>query len=677
MKHWQHLATASPSARSVTQKGLSHTGIRRSAIRSNVRADTQATTRAGSQGWRWGLGLGLLQLALALSPHSVRPTQAAETITFSLGATIERSISVASLEIYVTEGRITDELAPYIPYINDVDPEALESARTLLSQRADLDVVTVSQFAYTPQGEYLLDEIGKVFRTGARLPGGKGLRGAAILAAADDETGLTILNVIKRFPTPVLRVDLQQGLAIANQTSESFKQTQAALDLVEQLSLQTTTNDFPAGTSAADLNELATQPGLFRVSRFSVRVKASTAPVDIYLPRSPSVFFNEVAANNLANDPANSEFRLLNPFPTNPNLSFRTVPNNIIGPMPKGLPTVIISHGFGNERKTYRYLAEFLAARGFAVISVEHPGSSAEQFNALVTGRTGQVVPDDEFINRPAMISQVLDELSARADGDKIFAQVDFNNVGIVGQSFGGYTALAVAGAPVNLASLRANCPPEFSVNISVLLQCQAAGLPFPVDSLDFYDPRIRAVVAINPVTSLIFGKESLAQVNVPVLMIAGSGDTVAPALPEQVRPFTWLTMAEKYLLVMEGGTHFSTIGVTGEETFQLPPEIFGPVPEVAQGYTQVMSLAFFSTYLRGDQRYQPILSSRFTTTQLGEPEMPLSIVPGLDGSQLRTQLRLAAEGALPERQVEKPLDRQATDETLAQELPEHAPNTP
>ena len=647
MKHWQNIATASPTDPSPSRHSWYYLGLRR---------------------WQQELGLGLVQLVLALLPQAVKPTQAAETITFSLGATVERSISVESLEIYVTEGRITEELAPYIPYIQDVDPNALESARTLLSQRADVDAVAVAQFAYTPQGEYLLDEIGKVFRTGARLPGGKGLRGAAILAAADDETGLTILNVIKRFPTPVLRVDLQQGLSVANQASESIKQSEAALNLVEQLSLQTAIDDFPEGTSAAQLNQLATEPGPFQVSRFSLRVKASSAPVDIYIPRAPSAFFNEVFSNNLSSNTlsTNSDFLLLNPFPTNPELSFRVAPNTFDNRTPTGIPTVIISHGFGNERKTYRYLAEFLAARGFAVINVEHPGSSAEQFNALVSGRTGQVVPDDEFLRRPELISEVLDELSARADNDKVFAQIDFNNVGIVGQSFGGYTALAVAGAPVNLALLRASCPPEFSVNISVLLQCQAAELPLPVDSLDFYDPRIRAVVAINPITSLIFGEESLSQIDIPTLMMAGSGDTVAPALPEQVRPFTWLTMDDKYLLVMDGGTHFSTLGITGEETFQLPPEIFGPVPEVAQGYTQVMSLAFFSTYLNGDSRYQPILSSRFTT-QLSEPEMPLSIIPALDATQLNTQLRLAAEDALPTIEAMK----QAMDNMLAQERPQ------
>ncbi|MGD1900473.1 MAG: alpha/beta hydrolase [Phormidesmis sp.] len=565
-----------------------------------------------------GVGLGLLQIAIALAPHSTKPTQAAEHITFSLGATIERTISVESLEIYAKEGRLTDELAPYAGYLKNVDPEALDAARGLLTQRVDIDVTTVSQFAYTPQGEYVLDEVGKVFRTGARLSGGKGLRGAANLSAAEAETGLTLLNVIKNFPPPVLRIDLQQGLAIANQTGDSFNQSRAALDLVEQIALQTAPETFPSGPEAALLDQL-TARGPFQVSQVTTFVKASAAPVDVYLPRSPTTFFSEV---------------------------FRP----IVGTT--SIPTVIISHGFGNERITYSYLAEFLATHGFAVINVEHPGSSADQFNALVSGRTGRVVPDDEFTRRPELISQVLNELQQRAFSDKNFAQIDFNNVGIIGQSFGGYTALAVAGAPINLASLRANCPPpEFSLNVVVLLQCQAVNLaPLGVDSLNFSDPRIRAVVAINPMTSLIFGPESMAEVAVPVLMMAASSDTVAPALPEQVIPFTWLTTPERYLMVMDGGTHFSTIAVTGEEAFQLPPAVFGPVPDVAQRYSQVMSLAFLSRYLKGDGRYQPVLTSGFTT-RLSEPEMPLSIISELEPERLAQQLELAAEGKLPSTQ--------------------------
>lgn len=593
-----------------------------------------------SMGIRWGW----IPLAIALSSQTAKPSHAAERITVSLGATIERSISVDALEIYVEEGRITEELAPYIPYIERLGPDALTQMRELLQQRADINVTTLAQFAYTPQGEYLLEQAGQVFRTGARLSGGKGLRGAAIGAAADRETGLTLLNVIRRFPTPVLRVDLRQGLAFANQATKAFEEANLALELVEQIAFQTAAEPFPKNLSAAVLNRLVTQPGPLSVRQTTLRLKASIEPVDVYIPqraRGVGIF-----------------------------------------------PAVIISHGLGNERETYTYLSNFLATHGFAVINVEHPGSSADQFDALVSG-SSQGVPDEEFTNRPRLISEVLDELDRRANTDKSLASIDFDNVGILGQSFGGYTALAVAGAPLNSSLLRDRCPPEFSPNLSVLLQCQAVELATAENAeTDFLNPRIQAVVAINPMTSVIFGEESLAQIKVPVMIMAGSGDTIAPALPEQVRPFTWLTTPHRYLLMMARGTHFSTLGITGNETFQLPPEIFGPVPEVAQRYTKAMSLAFFNLYLKNDLRYQNVLTSAFTT-RFSDPDMPLSLILDLTAEQLNAQLQAAAETnddgvepslqtvletviemEAPGQQTQARLKKQATSQTTSQATP-------
>ncbi|MEO0771157.1 MAG: alpha/beta hydrolase, partial [Cyanobacteria bacterium J06649_4] len=362
---------------------------------------------------------------------------------------------------------------------------------------------------------------------------------------------------------------------------------------------------FPNNQPPAELLDLATAPGPFQVRKLSLRVKSSPRPVDVYLPQSPNAFLEGEARDQW--------------------------------------PAVVISHGLGNDRASYAYLSEYLATQGFAAINVEHRGSSGEQLDALVAGRTNEVVPNDEFVSRPLLISQVLNDLSEAADfTNKNLGTVDFQNVGVIGQSFGGYTALSVAGAPVNLDRLRASCPPEFSVNISLLLQCQAAELGMEeTASLDFTDERIKAVVAINPITSTIFGQESLANIQVPTMVMVSSSDTVAPALPEQIEPFTWLTMRDRYLLVLEGASHFSTIGVTGAETFQLPPALLGPVPEVAQRYTQVMSAAFLQTYLNGDLRYQPVLTSAFTN-RFSQPEMPLSIISELDAEQLARQLRRA-----------------------------------
>ncbi len=558
---------------------------------------------------RWRrLGIGLLQIAIALSPTAARSTQAAEQITFSLGGGVERSLSVDSLEQYAKEGVITEELSTYLPYLRLLDADTVERARKILIERIDTDVTAVSQFGYTDQGEYLLAQIGDIFRTGSRLSGMKGLRGAAILAAADSEEGLTLLNVIRQFPTPVLRVDIRKGAAIISQFDAAFQQSNTALELVEQISLASATDDLPGDNSAAKLTQLITETGPFQFRRQSVRVKASLQPVDIYTPTLSTDFFDS---------PLQRDDYIW--------------------------PAVVISHGLGNDRSTYSYLSRFLAEHGFAVINIEHGGSSGAQVTALVSGVSDEVVSADEFISRPQLVSQVLDELEQRDDFNaKGSGRIDFSNVGVIGQSFGGYTALAVAGAPLNLARLGSGCPlTELRFNVSLLLQCQALDLTettSPTGNLNFRDPRIRAAIAINPIASELLGPEGLSEIDIPVMMVAASNDTIAPALPEQIRPFTWLQTASHYLLVMQGATHFSTIGVTGTETFTIPPAVVGPYPEIAQDYTQAISLAFLNTYLKGEEEYASVLTSAFTT-RFSEPELPLSLISELTPEQLSEQL--------------------------------------
>ena len=334
-------------------------------------------------------------------------------------------------------------------------------------------------------------------------------------------------------------------------------------------------------------------------------------------------------------------------------------------------PIIVISHGLGSDRTSFAYLAQNLASHGFVVAVPEHPGSNAQQLQALLGGTADKVTDPMEFINRPLDVKHLLNHLEGLSKSNGAYkGRFNMEQVGVIGQSFGGYTAFAVAGAPVNLARLRDSCPPSFSVNLSLLLQCQAAELGMEdSDSLDFTDERIRAVIAINPMTSTIFGREGLANVATPTLVIASSSDTVAPALVEQIEPFTWLTVDDRYLLMLEGASHFSTIGVTGVETFQLPPELLGPVPEVAQRYTQVMSNAFLQTYLRGDRRYQPILSSAFTT-RFSQPEMPLSIISELDPERLARSLRRAAVDDAETQEILQALEKEMqSEETQSKEM--------
>jgi predicted dienelactone hydrolase len=436
-----------------------------------------------------------------------------------------------------------------------------------------------------------------IIRTAGRRQDLRALRGALVVSASEPD-GLTILNVIRHFPTSTVRVDLAKGLAIAREVDQVIYQTNTAIDLVESLAHQssdpTLLNDCDSDCLSLRLTN-ALNPGPFPVERMALRETPLT--VNLYLPRQ-----------------------------------FRG------GGRVLSRPAIVISHGLGSDVTTYDYLARHLASHGFVIINVEHPGSNADQIQDLLAGQAAEVVPDNEFVARPAQISQVLDYLEERSrPNGPLQGIINFRRIGVMGQSFGGYTSLALTGAPVNFESLQNACPPQvFSLNLSLLLQCQASLLARPNQMMaNLADERFRAAIAINPITSVLFGPDSMSQIQTPTMIIAGSSDTVAPALPEQIIPFTWMNNPERYLLLMRQGTHFSTIGPSNMGgDIALPPEVIGPNPVLAQTYLKIVSLAFFKVYLENDLTYQPLLTSH-AIAQLSQGEIPLSLIRSLTLEQL------------------------------------------
>jgi hypothetical protein len=173
-----------------------------------------------------------------LARSQPRSAQAAEKIYISYGL-LERSIPVSSLEAYAKDGTIDDDLAVYAQY---GDAEQLARLQSALVARADVDQVTVAQFLYTPQGEVLLKRLGQVIQPETRDSGFKAIRAALILAAADPK-GLTFLNILRRFPTRALRIDVAQSLQIAADVGQLIDQTQRATTVVTQAAQQEQATD--------------------------------------------------------------------------------------------------------------------------------------------------------------------------------------------------------------------------------------------------------------------------------------------------------------------------------------------------------------------------------------------------------------------------------------------------
>jgi predicted dienelactone hydrolase len=538
---------------------------------------------------------------------------AAERVYISYSI-LERSIPIASLETYARQGTIDEALEVYTQYAK---PDELVQLRRLLQTRAEISPVALSQFLYSPQGEILLQRLGQVIQSESRLSGFNAIRAALILAAADPE-GLTLLNLLRKFPTRGIRIDVEGSLAIAAALEGIVNQTNRANAAVAQAAAveAATAPRFVLTSAEPDLRRRGTL----------VWNKQTLSLID--LARSA---FVGTAQSDLIQSPA-----LQN------GLRGRLIAVDVYLPSLAGkpAPVVVISHGLGSDRNTFTYLAEHLASHGFAVLVPEHPGSNAEQFQALLRGTASGIAQPAEFVDRPLDITFVLDQME-RSTNPAIQGRMNLQQVGVIGQSFGGYTALAVGGAPINAKQLQADCQTVANtLNISLLLQCDAARLVQATTQLR--DQRVKAIIGINPITSAVFGQEGIRQIPVPTMLIAGGTDTVAPALSEQIQPFTWL-MGEKYLALMQTGTHFSTIAAPNGSTpdpnaIALPPGVIGPNPAIARRYLNALSLAFFQTYLT-PRSARPFLSAAYAQS-ISEPAMPLNLIQAFTPEQLAEALK-------------------------------------
>jgi len=509
--------------------------------------------------------------------------ESAERVILNYGV-LEFSVSIDSLETYAKTGKLENELQSYADFLT---PEQLEKFKVGLTKGADFSHLAIAQFLYSFQGEKILERASQVIKTEARQPGFYAIRSALILAAADPDGGLTPLNVLKKFPTDVLRVDSQQGLEIIKNLSKEVQRNSQAIAAVEQEAIKELQEIAVTTPKTRDLNLLT--PGKYPHRRQILTMKDQsrerTFPVELYLPET-------------------EEEELL--------------------------PLIVISHGLGSDLTTFDYFAKHLASQGFAVAVPEHPGSNSKQIEELLNGLDSDVTPPEELIDRPLDIKFVLDRL-----GENFSDQIDTNHVGMIGQSFGGYTALALAGAELNWATLERDCPNlDHSWNLSWLLQCLALQIPPLLTENQLKDERIQAVIAINPLVSAVFGEESLLQIDIPVMLVSGSSDPITPSLPEQIIPFTWLTTEEKYLLLLKGGTHFSTLNESAG-SIPVPQQAIGPDPKIAQAYVKQLGLAFFGKYIGEQFVYTDYLNAEYGTV-ISQGEFPLRLIKSLDPNLLK-----------------------------------------
>jgi len=553
-----------------------------------------------SQPWvRTAQGL-IWSLTLALGWGTTIPAAlAAERVTLRLGP-FEQAIAISDLEQFAKTGELSGELQLYASVLTSQVREVLNRRLQIDPNIADKLIEDVLR---SPGGNQLIQSLG------VAIPNSSVEQiQAAVSLAARQANGLSLVGFLRAYPQENITLDATNAIALALQFNPSYWQSQALGPLLaRELAVNNNTPFKPAFDPALPGSQTVQQQTLFLQDRQRHR----TVPVDIYFPKQEE--------KRTSSSPLVS--RLL----------------SASQPLDSRQPLVVVSHGFGANRKSFAYLARHLASHGLTVAALEHPSSNIRRrLSVSVGSNPSELLPAREFIDRPKDVSFVLDELAKlNQQPGPLQEKLNTQQVSAIGHSLGGYTALALAGAEVNLAELRQFCKSSTPIGQAPAdwVQCAAANLS--KRKLQLRDQRIKSAIALNPVVGNIFGKSGLTQVVTPVLFLAGTEDTITPALNHQLRPFAQLR-GPKYLLTAIGGTHLSigdpvNPGSTPSQN-TLVKERRGEETNSLRQLTQGVSLAFIKQLTPEAKTYEPFLTPAYAKS-FSKPELPLRLTTQLPAS--------------------------------------------
>jgi predicted dienelactone hydrolase len=152
------------------------------------------------------------------------------------------------------------------------------------------------------------------------------------------------------------------------------------------------------------------------------------------------------------------------------------------------------------------------------------------------------------------------------------------------------------------------------------------------VQQRSFRDPRVKAAVAVNPVTNPIFSPASLKAIAAPVLFVSGTNDVFAPPVSQQLIPFTSIEQPGSLLALQHNGTHLSFLNGTSK----LPEFVIGPDQPLARQELRGMALAFFDQHVRDQASAQPLAAPSATSGVLsGSTPLKLLITPSFSRQEL------------------------------------------
>lgn len=221
-------------------------------------------------------------------------------------------------------------------------------------------------------------------------------------------------------------------------------------------------------------------------------------------------------------------------------------------------PVLLFSHGSMGSVATTSWFGTAMAAAGYVVIAVDHPGNTADGPQTF-----------------PGMLlwRERADDLSVALRGvgeDPILGpHVDLERVGVAGFSLGGLTALQALGGVFEGALYDAYCaanpgsplappagsPAIFDPDNGLFPEPIQAALRVP--PIDRSVPNVRAGLLFAPVAAGL-QPQSLAAIKVPVTLLVGSEEIITP--PEGGAAAAHALIPGSTLVTVPGATHSSFV---------------------------------------------------------------------------------------------------------------------
>jgi len=273
-------------------------------------------------------------------------------------------------------------------------------------------------------------------------------------------------------------------------------------------------------------------------------------------------------------------------------------------------PMIAFSHGNSGLAEQSWTLMEYMASHGFVLVSCNHVGNTAGDWQQDGKEKVPQSVHDRPYDVR-FMVETMVERNSTA--GDMFEGLIDPERIGASGHSLGGFTTLVASGAELHFQQYAAQCEADPSKNFCEYLEVDCSVVKdgrFPCE-------RIKAAVAFAPAGYGFFdGATGLSKIEIPTLIMGGDRDGTCPMDSEIIPIYQALAVEEKVLVtcINTGHMSFSNIcNLVGPINDYLKQEGCGEGFSTQDEVFDVMghySLAFFRRYLDGDTRYDQYLSA-------------------------------------------------------------------